>query len=204
VRLLLDDPYIDRQSIVHRQCAGFKLSAALVIVVVAVAAPRQAWLLYSVEGIALLVILAVSRLPLVRILKRLALLEPFVLMVALLSLLQPHGALVFASLAAKGTISVLTMIVLVATTRFLDILHLLWRLRVPRIMVTTLSLMYRYLFLIFDEMTRMTRARTSRTFSQGHRLTWHSLANVIGHLFVRTSERAERIYAAMCARGWKT
>ena len=28
-------------------------------------------------------------------------------------------------------------------------------------------------------------------------------ATVIGHLFIRSSERAERIYAAMCARGWQ-
>jgi energy-coupling factor transporter transmembrane protein EcfT len=28
-------------------------------------------------------------------------------------------------------------------------------------------------------------------------------AEVIGRLFVRASERAERIYLAMCARGWK-
>ena len=29
------------------------------------------------------------------------------------------------------------------------------------------------------------------------------LATVLGQLFVRASERAERIYDAMCARGWK-
>jgi energy-coupling factor transporter transmembrane protein EcfT len=29
------------------------------------------------------------------------------------------------------------------------------------------------------------------------------LSTVVGQLFVRASERAEHIYDAMCARGWK-
>jgi energy-coupling factor transporter transmembrane protein EcfT len=29
------------------------------------------------------------------------------------------------------------------------------------------------------------------------------MATVISQLFIRSSERAERIYAAMCARGWR-
>jgi cobalt/nickel transport system permease protein len=204
VRIRLDDPFVNRPSIVHRLPAGAKLFAAFGIVITAVALPRTAWLGYSVIGIALLIVIALSRLPLIRILKRLALLEPFVLAVALLSLWQRDGVLVFAGLVTKGTISLFAMILLVATTRFSDVLRVFRRLRLPSIMVTTISLMYRYLFLILEEMTRMTRARASRTFASEHWLTWHSLANVIGHLFVRTSERAERIYAAMCARGWKT
>jgi energy-coupling factor transporter transmembrane protein EcfT len=49
----------------------------------------------------------------------------------------------------------------------------------------------------------MRRARNSRTFHRGRRLRWQTLATVVGQLFVRSSERAERIYDAMCARGWK-
>jgi cobalt/nickel transport system permease protein len=46
-------------------------------------------------------------------------------------------------------------------------------------------------------------ARASRTFQRRRRLHWQMLGTVVGQLFVRASERAERIYAAMCARGWK-
>jgi cobalt/nickel transport system permease protein len=49
----------------------------------------------------------------------------------------------------------------------------------------------------------MRRARASRTFERQRRMRWHLLGTVVGQLFVRASERAERIYAAMCARGWK-
>jgi energy-coupling factor transporter transmembrane protein EcfT len=43
----------------------------------------------------------------------------------------------------------------------------------------------------------------SRTFTRRRRVRWQTLATVVGQLFVRASERAERIYDAMCARGWK-
>jgi cobalt/nickel transport system permease protein len=77
------------------------------------------------------------------------------------------------------------------------------RLGVPRLLVTILALLYRYLFVLIDEAERLNRARASRTFSSNRRKKWHMLASLIGQLFVRSTERAERIYAAMTARGWK-
>jgi cobalt/nickel transport system permease protein len=77
------------------------------------------------------------------------------------------------------------------------------RMRVPSLLVTTLALAYRYLFLFIDEAERMQRARAARTFSAGRSHWWHAAASVAAMLFVRATERAERIFAAMCARGWR-
>jgi cobalt/nickel transport system permease protein len=63
--------------------------------------------------------------------------------------------------------------------------------------------MYRYLPVITGEAQRMQRARASRTFSQRRFLAWNTLGTVIAQLFVRCITRGERIYLAMCARGWK-
>jgi len=63
--------------------------------------------------------------------------------------------------------------------------------------------MYRYLFVLVDEAQRMKRARASRTFTVRRGRSWRTLATVVSQLFIRASERAERIYGAMCARGWK-
>ena len=73
----------------------------------------------------------------------------------------------------------------------------------PGLLVTTLALLYRYLFVLIDELERMQRARAARTFRSSRWKTWQVLASIAGQLFVRSTERAERIYAAMCARGWK-
>jgi len=100
-------------------------------------------------------------------------------------------------------LSLATMVLLAATTPFADLLAVLRRLRVPRLLVTTIALMYRYLFVLADEAQRLRRARQSRTFTASRRHAWRSLATVVGQLFVRATARAERIYAAMVARGYR-
>ena len=75
--------------------------------------------------------------------------------------------------------------------------------RVPGLLITTLALMHRYLFVLMEEAERMRRARASRTFTRQRGVRWQTLSTVVSQLFVRASERAERIYDAMCARGWK-
>ena len=80
---------------------------------------------------------------------------------------------------------------------------MLRRLRLPSVMLSTLALMCRYLPLLAEETRRMERARASRTFGRRRRLAWQNLAAILGQLFVRTADRAERVYLAMCARGWK-
>ena len=129
-------------------------------------------------------------------------LEPLALGVGGLAMFQPHGGWNFVTMLAKTTLCLLTMILLSSTTPFSALLDVMKRARVPDILVSILALMYRYLFVLVDEAQRMRRARASRTFRPGHWWRWHALATVIGQLFVRSTERAERIYAAMIARGW--
>ena len=72
----------------------------------------------------------------------------------------------------------------------------------PWVMVMLLSFMYRYIFLLTDEVMRMKQARDSRNFG-GKRL-WQirTIGNMIGTLFIRSYERGERVYVAMLARGF--
>ena len=130
-------------------------------------------------------------------------LEPFVIGVAVLSLLQPGGFAIFFRLVARGTLCLFTVLLLSSTTPFSEILRVFGKLRFPPILVTMLALMYRYVFVLVDEAERMSRARASRTFRNDRWGAWRTGAGIIGQLFVRSTIRAERIYAAMCARGWK-
>ena len=144
-----------------------------------------------------------SRLPALFLIKRMLLLEPLVIGIAVLMLFQPDGGKIFAFILLKTNLCLLATVLLSNTTPFTEILRVLKRLRVPWMFTTTLTLMHRYLFVLADEAGRMRRARLSRTFTRGRKYEWRSLATVIGQLFIRASERAERIYDAMCARGWK-
>jgi cobalt/nickel transport system permease protein len=183
--------------------AGVKLAGTLALVLAVVLLPGSQWRgLFGVAAV-LALLIWLSRLAPGFLLKRLLLLEPFIFGVAALMLCQPHGGGKFALALFKTNLCLLTTLLLSNTTRFTDLLAVLQRLRVPWIFVTTLTLMHRYLFVLADESERMRRARASRTFAPGRRFQWQTLSSVVGLLFVRASERAERIYDAMCARGWK-
>jgi cobalt/nickel transport system permease protein len=161
----------------------------------------HAWFIAVVTVLSLAALL--SRIAIGFLLWRLLLLSPFVFGVVLVNALHAsvHGS--WLALAARSGICLFTVVLLANTTTFAKILSALRSARVPALLVTTLALMHRYLFVLLDESERMRRARASRTFQRQHRMRWHLLGTVVGQLFVRASERAERIYAAMCARGWK-
>lgn len=186
---------------VRRPRAGPALAVAAAAVIGIVCLPRAAWGAYGAVGAGLVATTLLLRVPLRTVLRRLLLVEPFVLGVAVLSLLQPHGGVVFASMLCKSTACLLVMILLAETTRFSELLGVARRLRLPAVLVTTLGLTHRYLFVLREESSRLRRARRSRTFAAGRRGAWRAAAGVIAQLFVRTTVRAERIYAAMLARG---
>ena len=188
---------------VHRLPALPKLALALALIAGTVGAPL-AWAGWF-AGVAVLLTLTVvaSRIPLLFLLKRLVLLSPFVLGVALANALEPSARASWAGVAIRGALSMLTVIMVANTTPFGSILRVLKAARVPALLITTMALMHRYLFVLADEASRMRVARASRTFTRGRRFHWNTLATVAGQLFVRASERAERIFDAMCARGWQ-
>jgi cobalt/nickel transport system permease protein len=197
------DRYSRLESPVHRVSSAVKLVAALALVAAVVLLPASRPVFLVAVAIVLVAVAVLSRIPWRFLAMRVLLLEPFVLGVAVLALFQPGGWRTFLLLVGRCTLCLTVMVLLSNTTPFADLLRVLKRWRMPALLVTTLSLMYRYLFVLVDEAQRMGRARTSRTFTARRSRGWGTMATVVSQLFVRSSERAERIYAAMCSRGWR-
>lgn len=199
--------FLDRwsrlESPIHRLPPGLKLGATVALAITTVTLPVGRWMAFVAIAAVLVAVAALSRIPPRFLLGRMLLLEPLALGVAGLAFFQPDGGRIFATLLAKTTLCLLAMLLLSNTTPFTQLLRVLGQIRVPALLVSTLALMYRYLFVLTDETQRMRRARASRTLTRGRWWTWRSMAAVIGHLFVRSTERAERIYMAMVARGWR-
>ena len=195
------DNYSQIDSLLHRLPAGLKMGGTLVIIL-ALVLVRPSPVLFAIAFLLLTFTAAASNIPSSFLVKRLLLLEPFVLGVAVLMLFQPHGGTIFVITVVRTTLCILAIILLANTTPFSEQLTFLQKLHVPGLMITTLALMYRYLYVLRDEARRMRDARASRTFTPTRRFQWHTMATVIAQLFARANERAERIYAAMCARGW--
>jgi cobalt/nickel transport system permease protein len=75
------------------------------------------------------------------------------------------------------------------------------KLGIPEVFVSQLLFLYRYLFVLMEETMRMIRARHLRSFGKkGHGMGVS--ISLISMLFIRTVERAERVYYAMLSRGY--
>ncbi|HET9907908.1 MAG TPA: cobalt ECF transporter T component CbiQ [Anaerolineales bacterium] len=120
------------------------------------------------------------------------------------------GFLRFVSIVIRSWLSVQMAILLVATTEFPKIVHALNHLRVPTILTVIISFLYRYLFVLTDEVLRMLRARQARSaavsgINAGGNMLWRAriAGHMAGQLFLRSYERSDRIYNAMLSRGYK-
>jgi cobalt/nickel transport system permease protein len=194
--------YADGDSRIHRLPAGAKLAATLLFAAVVVAVPVEQLSLLALPLVAVTAAAIASRVPLSVFLARIALAQPFVLGVAVLTLFQHRGLTVFLAVAAKSTACVAATQLLAQTTRFHDVLATLRRARVPSALVVTLALLHRYLGVVIEESRRMRRARAARTWRASRWGMWTALSSVIAVSFVRSLARAERISVAMRARGW--
>ncbi len=100
-------------------------------------------------------------------------------------------------------VCVASLILLVLTTRFSKLVHVMEKLRFPWVLVTMTAVTYRFIFLFVNEAYRMALAKESRTVTrERRRQALKSLANMIATLFIRAHERGERVYLAMIARGY--
>jgi cobalt/nickel transport system permease protein len=215
------DRYSDGTSLIHRLDPRTKLTAVfLFILAVSLTSPTM-WPAFVAYFTVVAVLIALSRVPILYILKRSLVIIPFVLLIAVFmpffregevagsfSIWGWHvnvtysGLQVLWSVLAKAWLSILGLILLTSTTPMASLLKGLEQLRLPRLMVMILSFMYRYIFVLYDEVQRMKQARDSRNFG-GKRL-WQikTIGKMTGTLFIRSYERGERVYAAMLSRGY--
>jgi cobalt/nickel transport system permease protein len=200
------DPCSRIDSPIHRIPAGRKLLGVTAIVFTLIVSSDHGLaplVMYTVLFFLLLAMTIASALPMGYIIKRVLFLEPVVLGAALLALFQPDGRHLFFFLVLRSTFCLWTMTIFAGTTPFDELLAVMRQVHLPAILITTVAMMYRYLFVLIDQSQRMRRARASRTFDRRTMSIWRNLAGVIGQLFIRTADRSERVYAAMLARGWK-
>jgi cobalt/nickel transport system permease protein len=215
------DIYSDRRSPIHDLDPRTKLVCLSAFVVLVVTTPNTATTAFGFFGAMIFSVIALSRIPLLYVLKRLCLIIPFVLFTAVFLpfvhrtasgpaeqltvwgvTLDRAGLLVLQGAAIKSTLAVAATIVLTASTRFPMLLQGLEGLRAPRMLIMILSFMYRYIFVIVDEAMRMQRAEASRSAGRHIRRRLRAAAGMVGLLFIRTYERAERVYQSMGSRGF--
>jgi cobalt/nickel transport system permease protein len=105
------------------------------------------------------------------------------------------------SIVVRALLTAGAAIVLVAVTGFPALCAALERLGMPRVFAVQLLFLHRYIFVLTDEGGRIARARQLRSCGKKG-LGIRHFGSLVGHLLLRTWERAERIHLAMLVRGF--
>lgn len=160
------------------------------------------------------VMLALSDLPLFFIVRKIAMICPFILAVGIFNPLIDHEILVrigpfgisggwlsFFSIIVRSILTAGAGFILVGTTGFTAVCQALQRLGMPRLFAMQLLFLYRYIFVLTEEGSRVSRARELRSFGKKG-LGMKNFGSMVGYLLLRTWQRAERIHLAMLSRGF--
>lgn len=221
------DRFHDKESALHRLDARIKVVVTVAFIVSNALLPDGAWIALGLAWLFLLTANALSNLGLGFTFRRSFIALPFILMAVTVlfsipgrpihsfhffmwdAVITDAGLLRFVSIAVRSWLSVQMAILLVAVTEFPRIIHALTHLKVPAILTTIISFLYRYLFVLTDEVMRLLRARQARSAAapglrSGGNVAWRArvAGNLAGQLFLRSYERSDRIYNAMLSRGY--
>ena len=199
------DQHSHLDSVIHKRDVRSKVIGFLVPILLIASTPRDQVWPYPFYFALLILLVFVSKVPAVHVLWRCAAASPFILMASTLLLLtRAHdSALPAMSVALKAYGCVALMTLLTATSRFHELLRAMRSLGSPRALNLVANLMFRYMFLLQEEYQRMSRARESRTALPIRSGRFALYGRQFALLFIRSWERAERIHAAMLARGFK-
>ena len=206
---------IHGHSPVHRLAPETKVVSTFAFVICVALTPREQMWAFGVHAAVALSIVVLAGLPARVVLARLAVIIPFLTFAALVPFvaggeeievlgigLSRDGLWGAWNVAAKASVGATASIILSATTSVPEILRALTRLRVPKVLVSIMAFMMRYLDLLVDQLGRMRTSMTARCHDP--RWLWQAkpIASSAGALFVRSYERGERVHQAMLSRGF--
>ncbi|WP_298266649.1 cobalt ECF transporter T component CbiQ [Geobacter sp.] len=215
---LLDFKRLDRlaagEMAIHRLDPRAKVLATLVFIITVVSfgkyelTPLFPFFLFPV------VTVAAGDLPAGYIVRKIALLCPFALVVGMFNPIFDREVLVhlgpfgvtggwisFASIVVRSILTVGSALALVGVTGFSAVCSALERMGMPQTFAVQLLFLYRYIFVLTEEGARTARARELRAFGKRGK-GMGSYGPLVGHLLLRTWERAERVHRAMLSRGF--
>ena len=201
-------------STIHRLDARAKVLVTLVFVICVVSFSRYELTSLFPFFIFPVVMISLSGLSPLFILRKITLLCPFVLAVGIFNpvfdrevLIQlgplgiSAGWISFASIVVRSILTVGAAFILVGVTGFTAVCQALERMGMPQVFAVQLLFLYRYIFVLAEEGGRASRARELRSCGRKG-LGIDSFSSLVGHLLLRTWQRAERIHMAMLARGF--
>lgn len=196
------DKYSELSTPIHELSPRLKSGIFLGLLFYFAAVPLNWWMVglnISILSLALII----ARLPLLFVLKRMLIILPFLVLIVLcIPLFREHSWADAGSTAARALCSILALILFMSTIPFRVLLAELARLGVPKFVIQVFSFIYRYFFVLIDELERMELASRARTPNRSKKHYYKALSRMLGMLIIRSYERSERIFQAMQLRGY--
>jgi len=199
---------------VHRLDPRAKVVTTLVFIVCVVSFGRYELSALMPFFLYPIILLAIGNLPVFYIAKKVLFVSPFAILIGIFNPLIDTEVLTrigsvgisggwvsFLSIILRFVLTVGAALILIATTGFNSVCMALERMGVPRVFVMQLLFLYRYLFVLADEASRLMRARSLRSF-QGKGMGIRVFGSMAGNLLLRTLDRAQRIHLSMLCRGF--
>ena len=213
------DKFAYQDSLIHRLDSRVKLIVTIVFTAVVISLPQTSLSILFCYAVGPFVVLTLAGIPIKFVLKQILMVSPFILVLALSCLLYDSepvnvalgpfmlhirlGWIKCFAILGKFTVTMSALIALVSTTRFSDLLTGARRLGLPKLLAIQLGFLYRYIFILIDCIHRMLRARQVRKLRNlGFAKELKIGSAMVGSLFIRSLEKAERISTAMQARGF--
>jgi len=208
------DRLAERDTPLHRIDPRAKLLTTLAFIVVVLSYGKHQLAPLMPLAVYPAVLIALGDVPLKFIARKLLIVSPFVLFVGLFNPLLDRqtmltvgpleisgGWVSYASILLRFVLTVSATLALVAGTGIHNLCRGMERLGVPSVFTVQVLMLYRYLFVLVSEGSRMSRARALRS-AGGRGMGPRALGAMLGSLLLRTLGRAQRVHAAMCCRGF--
>ncbi len=210
------EEYIKGNSVVHRLDPRVKIIYAFLFSVIIA---LQNELIPALLGLSIgIVLILMSQIKLTTIIKRILVVNEFILLLWLILPVTYPGTKIFevfgigisfqgiqftTLLTIKTNAIMLILVSLLATSSIFAIVHGLIHLRIPEKLVFLFFLIYRYAHILFDEYERIIRAMKARGFRLKTSIqTYRAIAYLLGCLLIKSYNRAENLYRAMLCRGF--
>jgi len=208
------DEFSGRDTPMHRIDPRAKVLATVVFLVCVVSMDKYDLLALLPFVIFPIVLVSESGMPSRELWTRLAIAAPFALVVgifnpffdqAVVGTIGPitvtGGWVSYASIMVRFLLTTSAALMLIATTGMTGVCAGIERLGVPDVLSTQLLFLYRYIFVLAEEVMRLARARSLRSFDN-RGMGIRVYGSILGHLLLRSVARAQRVFDAMQCRGF--
>lgn len=207
------DKFSLKNSIIHKLNPVTKLIVTIAYIVMVTSCYKYniisllPWFTYPT------VMVILSDIPIIKTIKKLVVILPIILFIGMGNIIfnqksvvvygitTTYGTISFVSFALKSLLSLWAMYIFICTTGIYNLAYGLLRIKVPEVFVWILVLLYRYIFVIIEQLNTVVKAYTLTAPKEKgiHFKAWGSL---LGNLFYRTIERGQELYSSMYLRGF--